>query len=86
MLRESDPIYITISSFTSVHFRVSSFSEFWMTSQTAADQGEAELLILHFKTSKSEFQKPSQTAAKRGEAELRILDFKTTWSEFQKPS
>ena len=79
MLRESDPIYITISSFTSVHFRVSSFSEFWMTSQTAADQGEAELLILHFKTTWSGFQKPSQTAAERGEAKLRILNFKTTW-------
>ena len=55
-------------------------------SQTAAKQGEAELLILNFKTTWSEFQKASPTAAERGEAELRILDFKTTWSEFQKAS
>ena len=49
----------------------------------AAEQGEAELHILDFKTTWSEFQKASQTAAERGEAELRILDFKTTWSDFQ---
>ena len=51
-------------------------------SQTAAEQGEAELRILDFKTTWSEFQKASPTAAERGEAELRILNFKTTWSEF----
>ena len=56
-----------------------------MPSQTAAEQGIAELRILDFKTRWSEFQKTSQTAAERGVAELRILDFKTTWSEFQQP-
>ena len=40
------------------HFRVSSYSEFQMPSQTAAERGEAELRILHFKTTWSEFQKP----------------------------
>ena len=53
-----------------------------MPSQTAAEQGEAKLRILDFKTTWSEFQKSSQIAAKQGKAELRILDFKTTWSEF----
>ena len=60
------------------HFRVSSYSEFQMPSQTAAERGEAELRILNFKTTWSEFQRPSQTAAERGKAELRILNFKTT--------
>ena len=49
--------------------------------QTTAEQGEAELRILDFKTTWSEFQKTSQTAAERGEAELCILNFKATWSE-----
>ena len=93
-------IYITISTYTAVcpygvgvrqrpvtsHFQFLSCTEFLKASQTAAEQGEAKLRILDFKTTWSENQKPSQTAAKRGEAELRILDFKTTWSEFQKPS
>ena len=35
-------------------------------------QGEAELLILDFKTTWSEFQKPYQTAAARGKAELQL--------------
>ena len=68
------------------HFPVSSHSEFQMPSQATAEQGEAKLPIIDFKTTWSEFQKPSQTAAEQGEAELRIFDFKTTWSEFQKPS
>ena len=51
-------------------------------SQTAAEQGEAELRILDFKTTWSEFQKPSQTKAEQGEAKQCILNFKTTWSEF----
>ena len=55
-----------------------------MPSQTAAEQGEAELGIFDFKTTWSEFQKASPTAAERGEAELRILNFKTTGSEIQK--
>merc|ERR1712012_222597 len=67
-------------------YRVSSYSEFQMPCQTAAEQGVAELRILDFKTTWSVLQKPSQTAATRGKAELRILNFKTTWSEFQKPS
>ena len=50
--------------------------------QTAAEQGEAELCILNFKSTWSEFQEPSQTTAKQGEAEQRVLNFKTTWSEF----
>ena len=37
------------------HFRVSSCSEFQKPSQTAAEQGEAELRILNFKTTWSEF-------------------------------
>ena len=57
-----------------------------MPSPTAAEQDEAELRILDFKTTWSEFQKASPTAAEQGEAKLRILDFKTTWSEFQKAS
>ena len=64
------------------HLRVSLCLEFQRPSQTAAEQGKAELRILYFKTTWSEFQKPSQIAAKRGKAELRILDFKTIWSEF----
>ena len=56
-----------------------------MPSQTAAEQGEAELRILNFKTTWSDFQKPSQTATEGGNAELHILDIKTTQSEFQKP-
>ena len=64
------------------HFQVLSYSEFQKPSQTAAEQGEAKLRILDFKTTWSEFQKPSQTAAERGEAELCILNFKTTWLEF----
>ena len=55
-----------------------------MPSQTAAEQGEAELHIFDFKNTWSEFQKASLTAAEQCKAELRILDFKTTWSEFQK--
>ena len=55
-----------------------------MPSHTAAEQGEAELRILDFKTTWSEFQKPSQTAAEQGKDELLTLDFKTTWSEFKK--
>ena len=51
-----------------------------MPSQTAAEQGEAELSILDFKSTWSEFQKSIQTAAERGKAKLHILDFKTTWS------
>ena len=87
------PIYITISTFTSVcpygvwhqrhvtsHFQVLSCSEFQKPNQTAAEQGEAELRIIDFKTTWSELQKPSQTTAMRGEAELRIINFKTTWS------
>ena len=67
------------------HFQISLRLEVQRPSQTAAEQGEAELCILDFKTTWSEFQKPSQTAAERGGAELRILDFKTTWSEFLRP-
>ena len=52
-----------------------------MPSQTAAEQGEAELRILNFKSTYSEFQKPSQTATERGKAKLRILNFKATFSE-----
>ena len=61
-------------------------TEFQEASQTATEQGKAELCILNFKTTQSEFQKSSQTATKQGNAEPRILDFKTTQSEFQKPS
>ena len=50
-------------------------------SPTAAERGEAELRIFHFKTTWSEFQKAFQTAAVRVEAELRILNFETTWSD-----
>ena len=71
---------------TQKNFRVSSCLEFQKPRQTAAEQGNAELRILDFKTTWSEFQKPSQTATVQGKAELRVLDFKTTWSEFQKPS
>ena len=91
-------IYITISTFTSVrpsilpyhhvlsHFRVSLHLEFQRPSQTTAEQGEAKLRILDFKTTWSELQKVSLTSAERGKAMLRILDFKTTWLEFQKGS
>ena len=81
-------IYITISTFTSVrpsgvpsvpsipsHLGVSSRLEFQRPSQTAAGRGEAELLILNFKTTWSEFEKASQTAAEQGKAELRTLCF-----------
>ena len=68
------------------HFRVSSYLEFQIPSQTATEQGEAELGIFNFKTTWSDFQKSSLTAAERGEAELCILDLKTTWSDFQKTS
>ena len=53
-----------------------------MPSQTAAEQGEAELRILDFKTIWSEFQMSSQTAATQGKAELCILNSKTKWSGF----
>ena len=43
-------------------------------SQTAAEQGEAKLRILNFKTTWSEFKKPYQTAAVQVEAELRIYN------------
>ena len=69
LLRVSDPLLGTVI-----------WSEFQKTSQTAAERGEAELRILHFKTTWSELKKASKTAAERGEAELRILYFKTTWS------
>ena len=49
---------------------------------TSAEQGEAELRKLDFKTTWPGFQKASQTAAERGEAELRIFNLKTTRSEF----
>ena len=58
----------------------------WVTLWDHYCQGEAEVLILNFKTTWSEFQMASQTATEQGEAELSIFDFKTTWSEFQKPS
>ena len=74
------------SSIVPSHLWVSSCSEFHKLSQTAAEQGKAELSIFDYKTTWSEFQKPRQTAAERGEAELHILDFKTTWYEFQKPT
>ena len=48
-------------------------------------QGEAEVCILDFKTTRSEFQKASQTAPDQGKVELRILDFKTTLSELKTP-
>ena len=54
--------------------------EFIKASLTDAEQGEAELRILDFKTTWSESQKASQTNAERGKAELRTLNFKTTWS------
>ena len=50
--------------------------------QTAAEQVEAELRILDFKTTCSELQKPSRTANERGKADLCILNFKTKGSEF----
>ena len=62
---------------------------FCVTLRTQLDcccRGEAEVLILNFKTTWSEFQKASQNATKRGNAKLRIFNFKTTWSEFQRPS
>ena len=40
------------------HFRVSSYSEFQMSSQPVAEGGKAELCILNLKTTWSEFQKP----------------------------
>ena len=55
-------------------------SEFQKQSQTAAEQGEAELCILDFKTTWSQFKKASLTAAEQGEAKLCLLNFKTTWS------
>ena len=53
-----------------------------MPSQTAAEQGEAELCKFDFKTTCSEFQKAKIKAAQQGKAELCILDFEITWSEF----
>merc|ERR1712223_1587631 len=58
------------------HLQISLRLEVQRPSQTAAEQGEAEVRILNFKTTWSEFQKPSQTAATRGEAELRIYNLK----------
>ena len=49
-----------------------------MPSQTAAEQGEAELRILDFKTTWSEFKKPSQSAAMQGNAELHMYNLKKT--------
>ena len=77
----SDPSGTTAAKVCILDFKTT-WSEFQMLSQTAAERGEAELRILDFKTTWSEFQKASQTAAEQGEAELRILNFKTTWSEF----
>ena len=42
--------------------------EFQMSSQTAAERDEAELCIPNLKTTRSEFQKSSHTAAEHGEA------------------
>ena len=49
------------------------WSEFQKASQTAAEQGKAELRILDFKTTWSDFQKASQTTAERGKAELETV-------------
>ena len=95
-------IYITISTFTSLspygvrrrrrpsvpsHFQVSSYSEFQMPSQTAAERDKAELCILDFKTTWSEFQKASQTAAERGKAELQLPSHETAvWAIYEAKS
>ena len=57
-----------------------------MASQTATEQGNAELYILDFKTTWSELQKPCQTAAMQGQAKLSTYNLKKTsppqsWSQ-----
>ena len=68
------------------HLQVSLRLKVKRPSQTAAEQGEAKLRELSFKTTWSEFEKASLTTIEWGEAELLILNFKTTWSEFYKVS
>ena len=85
------PSAVVLQNVTNKSCLVCAMSEkcsFWVTLRPQSDrccQGEAEVLILNFKTTWSESQKASQTAAEGGEAKLCILNFKTTWSEFQKP-
>ena len=52
------------------------WSDFQRLTQTAAEQGEAELRLLDFKTTWSEFQKRCQTAVVQGKAELPIYNLK----------
>ena len=47
--------YMVASGFLVSHFQISSCLEFKKPSQTTAEQGEAELCILDFKTTRSEF-------------------------------
>ena len=49
-----------------------------MASQTASEQGKAELRILNFKTTWSDFQKPCQTTAIQGKAEVGTYNLKKT--------
>ena len=68
------------SPHVTLHFQVSTQLEVQKPSQTAAEQGKAELRILDFKTTWSEFQKSCQTAGMQDEAELRIYNVKKTSS------
>ena len=56
-----------------------------MPIQTATEQGEAELCILNFKTTKSEFQMPILTTAEQGKAKLHILNLKAHGQSSRSP-